>query len=165
MSTLAAPPPKILTTPNGERIEVGGTVGKLVLTSFYDPPQLPFDPPGKRRPRQWMASCACGNETRTEEYKLANGSVFACAECIKRLKNRQRRREDKGSDPTKNPPGEGVTVGKLTLLKQVDGDKWECQCSCGKIVVLKEKSIYHKYRPIVKCADCAAPPVEPTSDE
>lgn len=67
--------------------------------------------------RKWLCQCSCGKQKIVRKNDLTSGKVKSCGH----LSNR----------------GNGVKVGEKygewTVLEKEAGNKYKCQCSCGKI--------------------------------
>lgn len=151
--------PSIADPPNASRLRKGANVGELQLVECLPGRKLFFDPPEYVPPVKWRAMCSCGEFTLVEEVKLLDGRVDRCGVCLVRKQKSFTKRNGKLAKIV--PVGdkleaEGTTVGKLTLTKKLDSGKWLCSCACGELVEVSPKNLFHKHRPIWRCAKCAS---------
>ena len=70
----------------------------------------------------WDCQCDCGNHINVNMVHMRNGTITACKNCRRTLK-----------DLT------GQKFGYLTVINEIGPDKnrnivWKCQCDCGKII-------------------------------
>lgn len=67
--------------------------------------------------RTYMCRCSCGTEKIVQAYHLIHGVSKSCGHSTNKLE-----------DLT------GKQFGELSVIKYIGDRKWECRCSCGKIV-------------------------------
>lgn len=102
----------------------GKRYGRLVVLSRID---------NTDRSR-WNCKCDCGNIKDVDQAKLINGETRSCG-CLRAELNSQRSQLDIA----------GRVFGKLTAIsihsKDRLGNKWNCQCECGKTKVVGISSL------------------------
>jgi hypothetical protein len=75
-----------------------------------------------KRNQVWKCRCDCGNEIKTEAYRLKNGTTKSCG-CLQKDKAKEMC-EERASDLT------GKQYGLLTVIKKMSNNMWLCRCSC-----------------------------------
>lgn len=80
----------------------------------------------------WKCRCSCGKEIIVSNYSLVNNKITSCGhELIQQ-----------------DPNLLNKTFGKLTVVKSLGNDLWECKCTCGNTenidgLKLRRKEIKH----------------------
>ena len=95
----------------------GQTFGRLTVLSFVEQ---------KGKFTYWKCQCSCGNIKIAEGCTLRSGNCKSCG-CLK------------GAPPKKNLIGQ--KFGKLTVIQKSISSKkgslrWDCQCECGRMVMV-----------------------------
>lgn len=75
-----------------------------------------------KRNQVWKCICDCGNEIKTEAYRLKNGTTKSCG-CLQKDKAKEMC-EERAFDLT------GKQYGLLTVIKKMPNNMWLCRCSC-----------------------------------
>lgn len=75
-----------------------------------------------KRNQVWKCRCDCGNEIKTEAYRLKNGMTKSCG-CLQKDKAKEMCKE-RAFDLT------GRQYGLLTVIKKTSDNMWLCKCSC-----------------------------------
>lgn len=90
-----------------KRDEIGKKYGKLTVIE-----QLP----SRNRRIYWKCKCDCGNYCEVSGTSLRSGQISCgCAQIKNRINNR---------------------YGKLTVVKQLPNNMWECKCDCGNKITV-----------------------------
>lgn len=96
-----------------EKCLVGKVFGKLTVIEELE----------RGRYRKYLCVCECGNSKKVEHQKLKSSQVKSCG-CLLKGKNIT-----------------GMTVGNLTVIKEVENKKWLCKCKCGNFTEVSKCSL------------------------
>ena len=103
--------------------EIGNVYGKLTVID---------EAPSRDGASVWKCRCECGKIVEIRGRLLRSGQVKGCG-CGQIM------------DKT------GKRYGKLTVIKQLPDNYWECQCDCGNVVVVKGKYLLNGHKTSCGC--------------
>jgi len=95
--------------------EVGNRYGMLTVLA---------PAPSLGRGARWLCQCDCGNTITVEGGRLRQGSNRSCG-CMRKL--------------VSVIPGQ--RFGRLTVLRELPGQRFECKCDCGRITTVAKSSL------------------------
>lgn len=88
---------------------------------------------------KWLCKCDCGKQVAVKTAKLNNGHTKSCG-CL-----------NMDNIKTRTVDMVGRKFGRLTVIKRLNGHRWECLCECGRTATFNGADLRRTRNAVQSC--------------
>ncbi|MBR1454368.1 MAG: hypothetical protein IJ593_06960, partial [Lachnospiraceae bacterium] len=101
----------------------------------------------------WKCKCSCGNIKNVAGWHLRKGLTKSCGHDKTGFANYEYNKDREVQRVKTDDIEVGDTVGKWTILEDVDAKNFKCKCSCGNVRIISKYNL--KIGKSTSCGECS----------